>query len=123
MNWYLEAFRKFADFSGRARRKEYWMFVLFNVIISIVLSFADRALGLVSRDGGTGLLSGIYTLIVLIPGIAVAVRRLHDTGRTGWFILLGLIPCVGGIILLVFALQDSDMGTNEYGPNPKEEMA
>ncbi|HEX8367181.1 MAG TPA: DUF805 domain-containing protein [Pyrinomonadaceae bacterium] len=122
MNWYFEVFRKFADFSGRARRKEYWMFVLFNLIISIVLTFADRALGLVSRDGGTGLLGGIYTLVVLIPGIAVAVRRLHDTGRSGWWMLISLIPCIGGIVLLVFMVADSDAGTNEYGPNPKEDM-
>jgi uncharacterized membrane protein YhaH (DUF805 family) len=122
MNWYFEVFRKFADFSGRARRKEYWMFVLFNLIISIVLTFADRALGLVSRDGGTGLLGGIYTLVVLIPGIAVAVRRLHDTGRSGWWMLISLIPCIGGIVLLVFMVTDSDAGTNEYGPNPKEDM-
>lgn len=121
MNWYLEVLKKYAVFNGRARRKEYWMFFLFNIIISIVLAFLDNALGFVSRDGGTGLLGGIYSLILLIPGIAVTVRRLHDGGRSGWWLLIALVPCVGGIVLLVFMIQDSDMGENEYGPNPKED--
>jgi uncharacterized membrane protein YhaH (DUF805 family) len=76
--------------------------VLFNVIFSIVLSFADRALGLVSRDGSTGVLGGIYTLVVLIPSIAVVIRRLHDTGRSGWWMLISLIPCIGAIVLARF---------------------
>jgi uncharacterized membrane protein YhaH (DUF805 family) len=119
MNWYLEVIKKYADFSGRARRKEYWYFVLFNVIISIVLAVMDGALGLANSEG-LGPLRGIYTLAILIPSIAVGVRRLHDTGRSGWYLLLGLIPCVGGIILLVFAVEDSQYGNNEYGPSPKE---
>ncbi len=120
MNWYLEVLKKYVDFSGRARRKEYWYFVLFNVIISIVLSVMDGVLGLKTRDGVSPL-SGLYSLAVLLPSIAVGVRRLHDTGRSGWYLLLGLIPCIGGIILLVFAIEDSQFGENEYGPNPKEE--
>lgn len=119
MNWYLEVFRKFADFSGRARRTEYWMFVLFNVIINILLAILDGMLGTSNREG-FGLLRGIYTLIVLIPSLAVSVRRLHDTGRSGWWLLLSFVPCVGGIILLVFMIQDSEPGENAYGPNPKD---
>lgn len=119
MNWYLEVLRKYAVFEGRAGRSEYWYFMLFNIIISIVLAVIAGALGL-ADDRGNNILSSIYALAVLIPGIAVTVRRLHDTGKSGWFILLGLIPCVGGIILLVFMIQGSDFGANEYGEDPNE---
>lgn len=119
MNWYLEVLKNYAVFSGRARRKEYWMFVLFNVIFSIVATILDNVLGLAIKDVGYGPIYILYALAVLIPGIAVAVRRLHDTGKSGWFLLLGLIPCVGGIILLVFVVTAGDVGDNEYGPDPK----
>lgn len=118
MNWYFEVLKKYADFSGRARRKEYWVFTLFSVTFSLLLGFADVALGF-SRDGGTGPLGAVYSLAVLIPSLAVTVRRLHDTGRSGWWILIGLIPCVGFIILIIFMVQDSQPGPNEYGSNPK----
>ena len=121
MNWYLEALKKYLDFGGRARRKEYWYFVLFNLLISIALGIIDVSVGL-ANEGGLGLFRGIYTLAVLIPGLAVSVRRLHDTGRSGWYLLLGLIPCVGGIILLVFMIEDGQHGENEYGWNPKADM-
>jgi uncharacterized membrane protein YhaH (DUF805 family) len=120
MNWYLEVLRKYAVFNGRARRKEYWFFVLFNVLISIILGFIDGLLGL-TDSGGLGPLRGLYTLAVLIPSLAVAVRRLHDTGKSGWFLLLALIPCVGGIILLIFMAQEGESGGNQYGSDPKEE--
>lgn len=123
MNWYLEVLKKYAVFSGRARRKEYWFFVLFNLIISLVLTFIDSALGTLNEETGYGLLSGVYSLAVLIPSLAVAVRRLHDTGRTGWWLLIGLIPLIGLIVLLIFFVQDSKPGDNEYGPNPKEYAA
>jgi|ERR1043165_6327400 uncharacterized membrane protein YhaH (DUF805 family) len=123
MNWYLEALKKYADFSGRSRRKEYWLFVLFSVLISIVLQIIDGALGLFSRDLNAGLLSSLYGLAVLIPSIAVAIRRLHDTGRSGWMYLLIFVPCIGWILLLVWFIEDSSPGTNEYGPNPKKEIA
>jgi len=119
MSWFVEALKKYAVFSGRSRRKEYWYFVLFVVIISIVLSLIDTLIGAYARSSGVGLLSGIFSLAVLIPGIAVSIRRLHDTDRSGWWILLGLIPIIGQIILLVFYVQDSTPGTNGYGPNPK----
>ena len=113
MNWYLDVLKKYAVFTGRARRKEYWMFVLFSVIVTIVLSLVE---GIV---GGPGVLSGLYALAVLIPSIAVGVRRLHDTGRSGWWILIGLVPLVGIIVLIVFFVADSQPGTNQYGPNPE----
>ena len=119
MNWYLEVLKKYADFNGRARRKEYWMFFLFNVIISIALLIVDGILGTSAVPGTMGLLGVIYLLALLVPGIAVAIRRLHDTGRSGWWILIGLVPFVGGIILIVFLVQDSTPGDNQFGRNPK----
>src|ERR1700674_2033185 len=119
MNWYLQALKKYADFSGRARRREYWVFVLFNIIISIVLTVCDAVLGTYSAAASIGILSGIYTLAVLIPGIAVTVRRLHDTGRSSWWILIVLVPIVGAICLPIFMLIDSQPGQNAYGPSPK----
>lgn len=118
MNWYFEVLKKYAVFSGRARRKEYWVFTLVSVVVSIILGIFDGALGF-REPGETGPLRAVYSLVVLIPSLAVAVRRLHDTGRSGWWILIGLIPCVGFIILIVFFVQDSQPGPNEYGPNPK----
>ena len=118
MNWYLQALKKYADFSGRARRREYWVFVLFNIIISIVLSICDVFLGTYSQAASIGILAGIYSLAVLIPGIAVTVRRLHDTGRSGWWILIVLVPIVGWIVLLIFMLLDSQP-QNAYGASPK----
>lgn len=119
MNWYLEALKKYAVFSGRARRKEYWFFVLFSFIVSMVLAMADGMTGSVSALAGMGTLRGIYAIAVLIPSIAVTVRRLHDTGRTGWWLLVALIPLIGAIVLLVFMVLESNADSNEYGPNPK----
>jgi len=113
MNWYLEVLKKYAVFSGRARRKEYWMFFLFNIIIALVLGFIE---GLV---GGPGIIGTLYSLAVLIPGIAVSIRRLHDIGRSGWWLLICLIPIIGPIVVLVFMAQDSKPGDNQYGQNPK----
>lgn len=96
------------------------MFVLFNILIAIVLAILDTLLGF-TTESGFGVLGLIYALAILIPGIAVAIRRLHDTGRSGWWILIGLVPLIGFIVLLVFYVQDSIPGDNEYGPNPKQE--
>ena len=123
MSWYLEVLKKYAVFSGRARRKEYWMFILFNIIITVVLALIDYLTGTFSPRAGVGLLGGLYALAVLIPSLAVTVRRLHDTDRTGWWILIGLIPVIGGIVLLIFMLLDSQSGANQYGPNPKAAIA
>lgn len=119
MDWYLKVLRQYADFSGRARRKEYWMFVLFNILFATILGVADQGIGTFNDLTGYGMLSGIYTLVILIPAIAVGVRRLHDVGKSGWMLLIGLIPLIGFIWLLVLFVTDSDLGTNKYGPNPK----
>ena len=120
MSWYLEALKKYAVFSGRSRRMEYWYFVLFNLVVYIVFSLIDALLGTFNIVQGVGLLSGIYSLAVLIPTLAVMVRRLHDIDRTGWWILINLIPLVGTIVLLVFALTPGTPGSNRYGPDPKQ---
>ncbi|WP_329254315.1 DUF805 domain-containing protein [Actinoallomurus sp. NBC_01490] len=113
MNWYLAVLKNYAGFSGRARRTEYWMFVLVNFVISAVLNI------LATWAKAFSIIDLIYALAVLIPAIAVGVRRLHDTGRTGWWLLIGLIPIIGTIILLVFLVTDGQPGDNQYGPNPK----
>lgn len=118
MNWYLTVWKKYAQFSGRARRSEYWYFTLFNIIASILLVIVDGILGSFSAEAGMGILGGLYALAALIPSLAVAVRRLHDTGRSGWWLLIALIPLVG-IVLLVFMVLDSSPGQNQFGPNPK----
>lgn len=118
MEWYLAVLRKYAVFTGRARRREFWMFTLVNVLISIGLSIIDTILG-TDYGAGYGILSTIYGLAVLIPSIAVGVRRLHDTGRTGWWLLIGLVPCVGLIVLIVFYATEGQRGDNQYGADPK----
>ena len=106
MNWYLEVLKKFAVFNGRARTKEYWMFILFNTMFSIVFSLVDTLLI------GNEITSNLYSLVVLVPSIAVGIRRMHDVGKSGWFIL---IP----IYNLILAIREGDKGDNEYGQDPK----
>ena len=120
MNWFITVIKKYAVFSGRARRSEYWFFILFYLIIYIALSFVDRATGTFDARSGAGLLTSIYALALLIPSLAVSVRRLHDTDRSGWWILIAFIPLIGAIVLLVFFVLDGTAGTNRFGPNPKE---
>ena len=122
MDWYVQVWKKFAVFTGRARRKEYWVFALINVLIIVGLSVVDSLVGTFDVETGVGLLSGVYALACLIPSISVGIRRLHDTGRSGWWLLLSIIPIVG-LVLLVFLLQDSKPGDNEYGPSPKAVLA
>jgi uncharacterized membrane protein YhaH (DUF805 family) len=110
--------KKYVEFSGRARRKEFWMFVLISAVISLVLSIIDRAIGTDSANGG-GLLKSIYGLAVLLPSIAVAVRRLHDIGRSGWWLLLSFLIVIGWIILIIWYAQEGQPGGNKYGPDPK----
>jgi uncharacterized membrane protein YhaH (DUF805 family) len=119
MNWYLEALKKYAVFSGRARRTEYWMFVLFNFIFSIATICIDFVVGAASGLPGIGFLFLLYGLGTFIPSLAVAVRRLHDTGRSGWWMLIGLVPLIGAIVLIVFNVQAGQPGANKYGPDPK----
>jgi len=118
MSWYLEALKNYAVFSGRSRRKEYWYFVLFNAVVGLVLSGLDALLGTFSSSANVGLLSGIYALAI-IPTLAVSVRRLHDIDRTGWWVLIHLVPVIGSVVLLVFAVLDSTPGENRFGSNPK----
>ncbi len=112
MEHFIDAFKKYAQFSGRATREQFWMYVLFYIIISIVLSVIDAVVG-------TMVLALIYSLVMLIPSISVAARRLHDIGRTGCWQLIGFIPLIGLIVLIVFYVQDSQED-NQYGPNPKQ---
>ena len=119
MKWFLTALKKYAVFNGRAQRSEYWFFVLFYTLIAIVLAIADGVTGTFSRFTGFGLLSGIFSLAMLIPSLAVSVRRLHDTDRSGWWLLIGLVPFIGMIVLIVFFVFDSQPAANRFGPNPK----
>jgi uncharacterized membrane protein YhaH (DUF805 family) len=113
MNYYIHVLKNYAVVEGRARRAEYWWFVLFNLIASISLSVVDGV-------AGTVYLGVIYSLAVLIPSIAVGVRRLHDIGRTGWWLLI-ILTIVGILVILYFSVLGGDEGENEYGPDPIEE--
>lgn len=112
MSWYLKVLKNYVGFSGRARRKEYWMFFLFNIIIAMVLTFVEMKLGIFG-------ISMIYSLAVLIPGIAVSIRRLHDLDKSGWWLLIAFVPIIGAIVLLVFFVMDGTPGNNSYGASPK----
>jgi uncharacterized membrane protein YhaH (DUF805 family) len=114
MNYYLEVLKKYTQFSGRAQRAEYWYFVLFNIIISIVLNIIGSMMG-----DSNGVIGMVYSLGVFLPGLAVLARRLHDIGKSGWMMLVALIPLIGWIWLLILLVTDSDAGENKYGPNPK----
>ena len=113
MNGYLATLKKYADFNGRARRTEYWLFVLFSMVIAMVLGVVDYVLGT------PGIIGLIFALAILIPSIAVGVRRLHDTDRSGWWLLIAFIPIIGTIALLIFLLLDGTPGDNRFGANPK----
>ncbi|MFT3793207.1 DUF805 domain-containing protein [Flavobacterium sp.] len=119
MNWYLKVLKQFADFNGRARRKEYWMFVLFYCIFMVVATMIDGGLGINIGPSPYGYITVAYLLAMIVPSIAVAVRRLHDVGKSGWFILVCLIPVIGSIWLLVLLAKEGDAVDNQYGPNPK----
>ena len=115
MHWYLHVLKSYAEFSGRARRSEYWHFLLLNMIVAAVLAFADTV---VRKILGFGFLEPIYALVVLLPSIAVSIRRLHDTDRSGWWLLLAFVPLVG-LVLIWFMAEDGNAGTNRYGQDPK----
>jgi len=112
VEWYLKALTNYVGFGGRARRREYWMFALFNLIIAFGLAFVDVV-------AGTGVLSLLYGLGVFLPSLAVSVRRLHDVSKSGWWLLICLIPLIGALVLLYFAVSDGSPGENSYGPSPK----
>lgn len=124
MSWYFEAWKKYAVFSGRARRKEYWTFYLINTAITSLLGVLMVYLrSKESPPNGADALATVlyygFILAILLPNIAVTVRRLHDTGRSGWWLLISLVPLIGVIVLVVFLLEDSQPNENQYGPNPK----
>lgn len=127
MHWYIDVLRNYVGFSGRARRKEYWMFTLINVIITTILYYIMMGTMTPPNELGEGgslgigfYLYGLYTLAVMLPSLAVCVRRLHDTDRSGWWILLGIIPVIGAIVLLVFLCLEGTVGDNRFGSDPKE---
>jgi uncharacterized membrane protein YhaH (DUF805 family) len=123
MKWFLEALtKKYATFEGRARRREYWYFILFYLLAIVLLSIVDGLAGTFNEAAEIGLFGGLFVLVTILPSIAVTVRRLHDTDRSGWWILLNFIPLVGALVLLVFTVQDSQPGANRFGPNPKGVM-
>lgn len=119
MNWYLKVLTQYSDFNGRARRKEYWMFVLFNSFAAIIGVVFDNILGFTINQTGYGFIYLIYILAVFVPNLAVSVRRLHDIGKSGWMLLVALIPIAGAIWLLVLMVKNGTPGSNQYGPDPK----
>lgn len=123
MNWFVKVVKQYVDFSGRARRKEYWMFILFYTLFAVIAAALDNLFGIAIPKAGYGPIYGILALALFLPNLGVTVRRLHDTGRSGWMLLLGLIPVVGAIIIFVFLVSDSKVGSNEYGENPKNDIA
>ncbi len=118
MDWYLLALKKYTQFSGRSTRQEYWMFLLFNFIFLALSRFIDYMIfGSPIKSGG--FFSGLYSFGLFIPSIAIGVRRLHDIGKSGWMLLISLIPFIGAIYIFVLSIRDGDANTNEYGANPK----
>lgn len=120
MKYFLYCLQHYADFTGRARRSEYWYFVLFNFIVSILIGLSLGVIAGLLNVPALVYLAYLWSLAVFIPSLAVSVRRLHDIGRSGWWLLLSLIPLIGAIILIIWHCTDSQPGTNQYGPNPKE---
>jgi uncharacterized membrane protein YhaH (DUF805 family) len=116
MEHYTKVLKNYSDFSTRATRTEYWMFTLINFLIMVGISIIVGTMGKFI----SGIVSVIYGLLVIIPGLAVSVRRLHDTNRSGWWLLIGFVPFIGVIVILLFMISDSTPGANTYGPNPKE---
>ncbi len=117
MEWYLKVLRNYVGFGGRARRKEYWMFILINLIVAIGIGVVEGVVGL--ADAGYGPVSLLYMLGVLLPSVAVAFRRLHDIEKSGWWVLINFIPLLGWLVFLYFMVKDGDPGENQYGANPK----
>lgn len=112
MKWFIQAFKKYAVFNGRARRKEFWMYYLFLIIFMVVAAVIDAAMG-------SFVLSAVFMLATLVPTLSVYIRRLHDTGRSGWWIMISLIPLVGGLVLFYFLISDGGVEDNQYGESPK----
>ncbi len=121
MYWFIKAMKQYADFKGRAQRAEYWYFSLFYILIYIAALFIDELLGTKSRHkDGTGLFVFLTVLALLVPALAVSARRMHDIGKSGWWLLISLIPIIGSLMFLAFAVRDSEPGTNRFGASPKQ---
>ena len=114
MNWYITVLRKYAEFDGRARRSEYWYFILVNFMVTLLFSGLGLAFGFME-------MGNVYSLAVFVPSLAVSVRRLHDIGKTGWNYFWVFVPIVGWVILIVYHARDGVVGENEYGVNPKDQ--
>ena len=123
MNWYLKVLRNYAVFRGRARRKEFWYSFLFTSVVLFLLSMVDQLRGTFDREAGIGLLGMVFLLVTFVPLMAVTVRRLHDTNRSGWWVLIGCLPFVGQITILIVLALDSTPGQNRYGVDPKQPTA
>ena len=119
MSWYVDALKKYAVFNGRSRRREYWVFSLCNLMVFVVFVVIQGLRLGMAAELAMAVIETLFFLAVLIPALAVAVRRLHDTGRSGWWLLIGFVPIVGLVVLIVFLVLDSQTGENRYGPNPK----
>ncbi|MGE3691794.1 MAG: DUF805 domain-containing protein [Novosphingobium sp.] len=119
LDWMLMPLKRYADFNGRSRRKEYWFFVLGVFIAAVVLGIIEGVLGLTGMVGPYGPLTALLLLGVFIPAIACQVRRFHDQDKSGWFVLLSFIPFIGGLIVLVFMFLEGTKGDNRFGPDPK----
>ena len=119
MKEYIGCWKKYAVFAGRARRREFWMFVLFNFLVSFGLGIVLGLMAGILQSPQIVLASHLYTLAVLLPGLAVGVRRLHDIGHSGWWTLIGLVPLIGQIVLIVFYCRDSQPTANAWGECPK----
>ncbi len=113
MSWYIQAIKNYCNFSGRARRTEYWMFALISAVIVFVLGIIDGIIGI-------KLLTGLYSLFIVIPELSLSFRRLHDIDKSAWWLLIAFVPVVGAIILLVFSLKEGTIGANTYGADPKD---
>lgn len=118
MKWYLHAFRNYANFDGRSSRTEYWMFGLFNIMFAVFFYSIDLIFDIGHKQFGFGILYWVYAVIALIPGLSLAVRRLHDTGKSGYYLFLSLLPVIGSIWLLVLFITKSDDEENDYGEKP-----
>ena len=121
MSWYLKALKNYAGFRGRAGRKEYWFFTLFSFLVTIALVILDLIIFELSSGTLFGMFAGAYSLGVFIPTLAVAFRRLHDTGKSGWWLLINFVPVIGILITVVLFVLDSQPGDNRYGSGPKKQ--
>jgi|SRR5665811_2013447 len=122
MEWFIYALRRYNDFRGRSRRREFWLYTLFYILLSIGAFFLDNLFRFISVGDAYGPISSLYVIIMLLPSVAVAVRRLHDVEKSGWWLLVGFIPIIGFIWLLIYFVRDGTYGPNKYGPDPKVEL-